>query len=346
MNWRNNDDIFIFYWSMLRAMTSLVFSYSHADEALRNELEKHLSPLKRIGKITTWHDRRIVPGQEFEHQIDSFFSKADIFLLLISSDFIASDYCYQIEMTNALERHKRGEAVVIPVILRECAWHQLPFGSIMAATLDGKPITRFTSHDEGYVQVVDAVSRAIANMEEKKPQQNTNILSPAAGNPVSQSIETVLTPRSSNLSLPKRFTDLDKDRARREGFDYVALYFENSLDELKKRHAGLDVDFHRLDADAFTCAVYYNGSKMGQCGIWRGNQHPGMGDICYSHDNAIRSGMNESLILADNHQTLGFRVLMGSYNRNNSREELLTNEGMSEYLWGIFFEIIKQRISR
>lgn len=51
-------------------MISLVFSYSHVDEALRNELEKHLSPLKRMGKITTWHDRRIAPGLEFEHQID------------------------------------------------------------------------------------------------------------------------------------------------------------------------------------------------------------------------------------------------------------------------------------
>ncbi|HHQ8541984.1 TPA: toll/interleukin-1 receptor domain-containing protein [Escherichia coli] len=112
-------------------MTTLVFSYSHADEALRNELEKHLSPLKRMGKITTWHDRCIIPGQEFENQIDHYFSQANIILLLVSSDFIASDYCYQVEMANALERHKRGEAVVIPVILRECAWHQLPFGSIM-----------------------------------------------------------------------------------------------------------------------------------------------------------------------------------------------------------------------
>ncbi len=71
-----------------------------------------------MGKITTWHDRRIVPGQEFENQIDRYFSQVNIILLLISSDFIASDYCYQIEMANALERHKRVDAVVIPVIVR------------------------------------------------------------------------------------------------------------------------------------------------------------------------------------------------------------------------------------
>lgn len=126
-------------------------------------------------KITTWHDRRIVPWQEFERQIDLYFSQADIILLLISSDFIASDYCYQVEMNNALERHERGEAVVIPVILRACAWKILPFGRILAATVDGKPIDKFVRHDEGYVHVVDAVSRAIDNMKTKKPQQTTHI---------------------------------------------------------------------------------------------------------------------------------------------------------------------------
>lgn len=327
-------------------MTTLVFSYSHADEALLNELQKHLSPLKRMGKISTWHDRRIVPGQEFERQIDLYFSQADIILLLISSDFINSDYCYQVEMANALERHNRGEAVVIPVILRDCAWHQLPFGSIMAATIDGKPITRFSSHDEGYVQVVDAVSRAIDNIEARKPQKSVHIPSLPSVNPMLQSADTVFTPRSSNLSLPKSFTDLDKDRARREGFEYVARYFENSLDELKNRHAGLEVDLHRLDADSFTCAVYINGSKVGQCAIWRGNQHHGMGDICYSQDNVVRNSINESLSLADNGQSLGFRALMGGFNSVNSREQLLTNEGMSEHLWGMFFGVIKQRMSR
>lgn len=325
-------------------MTTLVFSYSHADEALLNELQKHLSPLKRMGKITTWHDRRIVPGQEFERQIDLYFSQADIILLLISSDFINSDYCYQVEMANALERHNRGDAVVIPVILRDCAWHQLPFGSIMAATIDGKPITRFSSHDEGYVQVVDAVSRAIDNIKAKKPQQSVHAAAPV--NPMLQAADTVFTPRSSNLSLPKSFTDLDKDGARHEGFEYVARYFENSLDELKNRHAGLDVDFQRIDANSFTCSVYINGSKVGQCGIWRGNQHHGMGDICYSQDSVVRNSINESLSLADNGQSLGFRALMGAFSSGNSREELLTNEGMSEHLWDMFFGVIKQRMSR
>lgn len=214
----------------------------------------------------------------------------------------------------------------------------------MAATIDGKAISRFATHDEGYVQVAEAVSRAIANLEAKKPQQSVHAAAPV--NPMRQAADTVFTPRSSNLSLPKSFTDLDKDRARREGFGYIARYFANSLDELKKRYAGLDVDFHRSDADSFTCAVYINGSKVGQCGIWCSNQHHGMGDICYSQDNVVRNSYNECLNLADNGQTLGFRALMGGFRSGNSPEELLTNEGMSEHLWEMFFGVIKQRMSR
>ncbi|MDU7492653.1 MULTISPECIES: toll/interleukin-1 receptor domain-containing protein [Providencia] len=291
-----------------------------------------------MGKITTWHDRRIVPGQEFEHQIDKYFSEADIILLLVSSDFIASDYCYQIEMRNALERHHCGEAVVIPVILRECAWHELPFGSIMAATIDGKPITKFATHDEGYVQVVSAVSRAIAEMEKEKPQLSKNIHSFAHSDP--QTIDTIFTPRSSNLSLPKKFTDLDKDRARREGFEYVAKYFENTLTELTKRHSEVEVEFHQPDANSFTCSVYINGQKSGQCGIWRASSHNfGIGDICFSYDGVTLNSFNDSLSVNDNGQTLGFYSLMGGYGKN----ELLTNEGMAEYLWDKFFTPIQQR---
>lgn len=324
-------------------MASLVFSYSHADEALRNELEKHLSPLKRMGRISTWHDRCIIPGEVFEHKIDQYFSEADIVLLLISSDFIASDYCYQVEMENAMERHRRSEAIVIPVILRECAWHQLPFGKVLAATVDGKPITKFASHDEGYVQVVDAVVRAIDNMEAKNTQQDVGLRSQINTFSSTQETGSIFTPRSSNLSLPKSFTDLDKDRACREGFGYVTRYFENSLSEFKKRNSGVDYEFHQLDANAISCAIYINGSRAGQCGIWRNNdRNYGGGEICYGQDGIARNSYNECLTITDNGQTLGFRPLMGGYTMSSSRETLLTNEGMAEHLWDMFFNQIKQ----
>lgn len=317
-------------------MAILVFSYAHADEALRNELEKHLSPLKRMGRISTWHDRRIVPGEEFEGQIDRYFSEANIILLLISSDFIASDYCYQIEMSNALQRHDLGEAVVIPVILRPCAWHQLPFGKLLAATVDGKPIVQFPSYDDGFVQVVDAVSRALDKLGAKTPQA---VQPQQAGH--TKAVDATIsigrsTPRSSNLAIPKNFTDLDRDRTCREGFDYLARFFENSLAELKKRNEGLETDFHRRDADAFACSVYQHGRKICQGGIWRNARGMG-GDICYSQSGISQNSYNESMSIAENGQVMGFRPLMGG-----QRDQLLTSEGMAEHFWEMFFAPLKQ----
>jgi hypothetical protein len=123
-------------------MATLFFSYSHRDEALRDQLETHLSMLKRQGFIETWHDRRITAGEVFGNAISANLERADIVLLLVSPDFLASDYCYKKEMTRALERHDAAECRVIPVILRPCDWHDAPFGRLLAAPKDGKPITQ------------------------------------------------------------------------------------------------------------------------------------------------------------------------------------------------------------
>ena len=91
----------------------LFFSYSHQDESLRDELEKHLSSLKREGILQTWHDRDISAGSDWTRQINQHLEQADIILLLISPDFLASDYCYGIELKRAMERHQQGEAEVV-----------------------------------------------------------------------------------------------------------------------------------------------------------------------------------------------------------------------------------------
>jgi hypothetical protein len=101
-------------------------SYSHKDELLWNELEKHLSILKRQKLILTWFDRKIGAGEEWKGQIDEHLDSAQVILLLISADFLASDYCYDIEMIHAMERHESGEARVIPIILRPVDWAGAP----------------------------------------------------------------------------------------------------------------------------------------------------------------------------------------------------------------------------
>src|SRR5690242_18483104 len=94
----------------------LFFCYAHEDEPLLNNLKTHLRPLQREGLINIWYDRDISAGTEWEEEIDRHLNEANIILLLVSPDFMDSDYCYGTEMQRALERHERGEARVIPVI--------------------------------------------------------------------------------------------------------------------------------------------------------------------------------------------------------------------------------------
>src|SRR5205823_2181853 len=115
-------------------------SYAHADERWLRRLETHLSLLKRQGLISVWYDRLIVPGVDWANTIDTHLETASVILLLVSANFLASDYCYGIEMKRALERQKAGEAQVIPVLVRSADWTGAPFSHLQALPTNGKPL--------------------------------------------------------------------------------------------------------------------------------------------------------------------------------------------------------------
>ena len=325
-------------------MAKLVFSYSHVDEGMRNELEKHLSPLKRMGRIEPWHDRRINPGDEFDAEIGQHFAEADIILLLISHDFIASNYCFEIEMQNSLDRHERGEAIVIPVILKSCAWKKLPFGKLLAATIDGKPIIKFSHIDDGFVEVVNAVSKALDKIESISSIPSSSVTSLIAPQSVSANSESrqasSFKPRSSNLGIKKEFSDRDRDMACKEGFEYVARFFENTLEELSTRNSELEADFRQRDLDSFESSVYLNGKRVCHCGIIRNSNSIGLGDICYSQSGISTNSCNDSMSIGDNGSMIGFKSLMGGM-MGQSRGDLLTAEGMAEHFWDQFIRPLK-----
>ena len=155
----------------------IFYSYSHEDEALRKELEKHLSSLRQQGFIAGWHDRMISAGTAWEHQIDSHLNTARIILLLISASFIASKYCYSIEMKRALERHEAGEARVIPIILRPVYWRSMPFGKLQVLPTDGKPVdsSYWHNHDEAFANIVEAVHKVIGELASKQAGRDANV---------------------------------------------------------------------------------------------------------------------------------------------------------------------------
>ncbi|HYV47227.1 MAG TPA: COR domain-containing protein [Myxococcaceae bacterium] len=145
----------------VRATPVQVFiSYSHKDEVFRNELETHLTLLQRQGLISMWTDRRIAPGDDWETSIDERIATADIVLLLVSADFLASDYCYRQEMSRALRRHEAGEARVIPIIIRDVAWKIAPFAELQALPPD-EAVASAQNRDTAWRQVAEGIEAVV-----------------------------------------------------------------------------------------------------------------------------------------------------------------------------------------
>ncbi len=155
---------------------AVFFSYAHEDEDLRKELEKHLSILRRTGVITTWHDREIGAGRVWADRIDQHLQIAQIILLLISADFLASDYCYGVEMTIALARHEAGEATVIPVMLRPADWEGAPFGEIQWLPEGDDPVTTWPNRDEAFRSVAKGIRKAVNELLRKEEQKTKDLL--------------------------------------------------------------------------------------------------------------------------------------------------------------------------
>ncbi len=152
------------------------FSYAHEDENLRDELEKHLIILKRQRVITGWHDRRIGAGREWEGEIDAHLNTARVILLLVSADFLASDYCWDVEVKRAMERHEAGEARVLPIILRPVLWEGAPFSKLQALPTDANPVINWKNHDEAFLNVAQGIRATVEKLAVAKAPGEGDIL--------------------------------------------------------------------------------------------------------------------------------------------------------------------------
>lgn len=151
---------------------NIFICYAHKDKTLLDKLENHLEPLRRSGQIMPWYDREIQPGMNWKQEIDTHLNSADIILLLISPDFMASDYCYGKETVRALERHERGEAHVIPVILRPADWKETPIGLLQALPAEGRPVTRWRNRDEAFENIASGLRKVFGSILSQKLKRN------------------------------------------------------------------------------------------------------------------------------------------------------------------------------
>lgn len=143
----------------------LFFCYAHEDKFLRDELDLHLANLKRQRLITSWYDGEIYAGMEWEREIAIHLRSADIVLLLVSASFLSSDYCYSVEMRNALERHEASTARVIPIIVRAVHWEGAPFSKLHVLPSEAKPVTSWLNRDEAWLDTVKGIAAAVKYLQ-------------------------------------------------------------------------------------------------------------------------------------------------------------------------------------
>lgn len=317
----------------LTNMAKLFFSYSHKDEDLRNELETHLALLKRQGILSSWHDRRITAGKDVHGSISSELQSSQIILLLVSANFLASDYCYEKEMEYALEKHGDGNAIVIPVILHPCDWHSAPFGQLRATPTDGKPVSMFANQHEAFSIIARDVREAAKTLHVPEGEEERG-LNKAIDVPKPQT-------RSSNLRIKRTFDDHERDQFLDDSYEYIARYFDGSLQELSARNSDIKTRFKRLGATSFSASIYSAGNRIAECAVWYEARQYGSPMIAYSNSSSTPgTSYNEALHVHDDGYTLQLQPLgMQTWTQPDGA---LSQEGSAEYYWSIFIRPLQE----
>lgn len=228
---------------------------------------------------------------------------------------------------------------VIPVILRSCDWHHAPFGKLLVMPADGKPVSKFSSQDDAFLEVVTTIRRVVS---EREPRRDT--APPTQGYDWSPNLPILDAPRSSNLRIRKAFSDHDRDKFQEESFEYIANFFEHSLNELANRNPEVSKLFKRIDANCFTAVVYVCGKTATECCIsLGGNTFTGMRNSIRYSSSASNNSFNESLAIVDN----GYALFLQPWNLaalggRQDVKKLLTQQGAAEYFWDMLINRLQR----
>jgi hypothetical protein len=305
---------------------------------------RHLAPLRREGLIDLWHDGMLRPGEHLDPTVQAALAESDVVILLVSADFIASEYCYEQEMLRAFARQRDGSVRVIPIILRLCQWKGVPIGNgetlseFVALPKDGKAVISWPDTDTAFDNAVGAIrDMLMAGVGSGPPITNT----------VPRPADKVAAPKSASstslLGIAPKPTDLDRDRFLRSGYTTMAALFEKKLGELNASDPRIDTDFERIDSRSFAASVYLDGKRVGQVSVWHGSD-TWRNALCLSYDTATstRNSMNDWLPIEDTPQGLAF-----SSGNSMSRRRVdgpLDADGAASYFWDNFLEQVRSRI--
>ena len=307
----------------------IFISYSHRDQAVLDRLHTHLAPLRSEGLIDTRYDRRILAGGRIDAEIDRELEACELFLMLVSPDFLASDYCVNREMRRALERHRDDAAHVVPIIVEPCDWRSSPLGELKALPLDGEPISKWTNPNDAYLDVVRELRRILETRRAAVPPMRRAMFP-------EQTNETRTV--ASRYRVQRDFDEIDRSEFRETAFAAIRDYFQQQIAEIDMV-SDLRGRFVPRGPNSFGCTIV-NRARVLNHGtahitVHCGNGRMGLGDIYYSFsENADPNSANGSIHIESDEYEM---YLSGMMPFGSARERLSPEEA-AERLWADFIE--------
>jgi len=301
-------------------------SYSHRDEAALERLHVHLATLRREGRINDWFDRMILAGGELDSEIAAHLESCGLFLLLVSPDFLASDYCVDRELDRALERHDAGEARVVPIIVQPCDWKSTSLGRLKALPRDGKPISEWPNDNNAYLDIVEELRRILEGKGKRERTERTPLVVPG---------RSPSAPR--RYRIKRDFDEIDRSDFREAAFGVIRGYFENAIATIDAID-GVRGRFESLSSTSFTCTIVNRARQYGTAHITVHSRrdHFGFGDISYSFvERASPGAANGALTIEADEYELFLSSLMMGFGREKER---LTAEAAAEHIWQEFLQ--------
>lgn len=304
--------------------TKAFISYSHADERGLERLHKHLSMLRREGSLDAWFDHAILPGTNLSQIIRNELDESELFLALVSPDYLASNYCYEEEFSYVLNRARAGDLRLVPIILEPCDWLSSPLSEFLALPKDGKPISEWTNVNNAYLDVVTGLRRVVGE-----------------GLGVPKAATTKASPGESvrKVRLKRDFDAIDRAEFRDRTFLAIQEYFKNASVELSEADEALKTRLESIGSSAFTCTIVNRAKvRQGEAHITVHNVKSGhgMGDISYIFQAHAEPGQSNGGIRVDADDYNLFLKVDNFFGGRDS--EKYTPERAAEWLWNSFVE--------
>lgn len=193
-------------------------SYSHKDQNYLERLKIHLAQMRREGLISDWTDQEIHVGSSLDDVIGTALSSSELFLALLSPDYIASNYCYNKEFKEAQKMQDEGKLIIVPVIIEPCEWQKTPFGNLKAIPKDGKAVSDWTNPNNAFLNVIDELRRLTTF---SKSSVDVEHISPATVEKLAR-----------NYKVKKNFSEVDNYNFKERSYEEIKNYFQSSISEL------------------------------------------------------------------------------------------------------------------